>query len=152
MLEKQIHYDAVPFAGAKAIQIIKSVSRGQRPPRLQVPYLSDEAWKLMQYCWSKDKSTRPAIEDIVERVMSWQTSRALRVIENLKGLCKPGNRTFLSLLPVYSHITQKVLMIYSRGRAWILEKASCSTHGVSYTAFRFVNPATPSANIVQICF
>jgi len=136
MVEKQIHYDAVPFAGTKAIQIIKSVSRGQRPPRLQVPYLSDEAWKLMQDCWSKEKSTRPAIEDVMERV---QMSRALRDI--------PGNSTFLSSLPMYSHITQKVLMIYSRGRAWIPEKASCSTHGVSYTAFRSVSLATP-ANIV----
>lgn len=72
----QIHYDAVPFAGTKEIQIIKLVCRGGRPPRLEAPLLSDEAWKLMQDCWVKEKEARPTIEDVVERMMVWQMSRA----------------------------------------------------------------------------
>ncbi|KAF8345093.1 kinase-like domain-containing protein [Amanita rubescens] len=69
----EIHYDVVPFAGLKEMQIIKVVCRGERPPRLEVPSLSDRAWKLMQECWAKEKTTRPGIEDVVKRMVVWET-------------------------------------------------------------------------------
>jgi len=69
------NYDAVPFTGLKEMQIIKVVCRGERPPRLEVPSLSDGAWKLMQDCWEKEKVTRPGIEDVVKRMMIGETLR-----------------------------------------------------------------------------
>ncbi|KAF8322007.1 kinase-like domain-containing protein [Amanita rubescens] len=74
----EIHYGTIPFGGVSEIQIIMFVSRGGRPPRLEVPSLSAEAWKLMQDCWAKEKSTRPAIEDVVERMMAWQNEKSTR--------------------------------------------------------------------------
>jgi len=63
----------VPFAGSKDIQIIWLVCRGGRPPRLEVPSLSDRAWKLTEDCWAKEKTTRPVIEDVMKRMMIWET-------------------------------------------------------------------------------
>ena len=46
------------------------VSRGERPPRLDEPPLSDWAWKLMQICWVREALKRPAMNDVVERMMT----------------------------------------------------------------------------------
>ena len=48
---------------------MRSVTRGERPPRLEEPSLTDDAWKLIQDCWSQEKIARPAMEDVVERLM-----------------------------------------------------------------------------------
>ena len=47
---------------------MRSVTRGERPPRLEEPSLTDDAWKLIQDCWSQEKIARPAMEDVVERL------------------------------------------------------------------------------------
>ena len=48
---------------------MKSVARGERAPRLEEPPLTDGTWRLIQDCWMQEKTTRPAIEEIVERMM-----------------------------------------------------------------------------------
>ena len=48
---------------------MKSVARGERAPRLKEPPLTDGTWKLIQDCWMQEKTTRPSIEDIVERMI-----------------------------------------------------------------------------------
>ncbi|KAF8321905.1 kinase-like domain-containing protein [Amanita rubescens] len=66
----EIQFDTIPFQGANEIQIVKLVSsRGKRPPRLEKPPLSDRAWKLIKQCWVKEAVRRPAMEDIVEKIM-----------------------------------------------------------------------------------
>ncbi|KAF8351860.1 kinase-like domain-containing protein [Amanita rubescens] len=66
----------LPFVGldAQRIQIVKLVSRGKRPPRLDKPPLSDRAWKLIKRCWVKEAVRRPAMEDIVEKIMAWRSA------------------------------------------------------------------------------
>ena len=49
---------------------MKLVSRGKRPPRLDKPPLSDKAWKLIKRCWVKEAVRRPAMEDVVEKMMA----------------------------------------------------------------------------------
>lgn len=48
---------------------MKSVTRGERAPRLKEPPLTDGAWKLIQDCWTQEKTIRPAIEEIVKRMI-----------------------------------------------------------------------------------
>ena len=52
------------------VQIMWLVSRGKRPPRLDEPPLSDWAWKLIESCWVNETWSRPAMKDIVERMMA----------------------------------------------------------------------------------
>ncbi|KAF8335270.1 kinase-like domain-containing protein [Amanita rubescens] len=67
----QIQFDTIPLQGMNEIQIVKHVSRGKRPPRLDKPPLSDRAWKLIKRCWMKEVARRPAMEDIMEKMMTW---------------------------------------------------------------------------------
>ena len=50
---------------------MKRVSQGERPPRLDKPPLSDEAWKLIHRCWKKESSKRPMMKDIANRMRTW---------------------------------------------------------------------------------
>lgn len=58
----------------KDIQIVKRVSQGERPPRLNKPPLSDEAWKLIHRCWVKEVSKRPMMKDIANRMRAWRST------------------------------------------------------------------------------
>ena len=69
----QIHFDTIPFQGTNEIQIVRLVSRGKRPPRLDEPPLGDKAWKLIKRCWVKEAVKRPAMEDVVEKMMAWRS-------------------------------------------------------------------------------
>ncbi|KAF8676698.1 hypothetical protein AX14_004845 [Amanita brunnescens Koide BX004] len=62
----EIHYDTMPFARRKEIQIMKLVCAGDRPPRLDEPPLCDRAWHLIQWCWESEASMRPAIENVTK--------------------------------------------------------------------------------------
>ena len=74
--EFQIYYDAIPFEGLEALQVMKAVTRGERPPRLNNPPLNDDAWKLVYQCWAHDKRLRPEIGDVVKFLPSFlRTSR-----------------------------------------------------------------------------
>ena len=57
--------------------IIRAVSRGERPPRLDSPPISDDAWKLMHQCWAPDKRYRPGIRDVVKIMKSWKRPPSL---------------------------------------------------------------------------
>jgi hypothetical protein len=70
----QVQFDTIPFQGMNEIQIVKLVSRGKRPPRIDKPPLSDKAWKLIKRCWAKEAARRPAMEDIMERMMTWRSA------------------------------------------------------------------------------
>ena len=52
--------------------IVRAVSKGERPPRLDDPPLSDNAWGLIHQCWAHDKWKRPGIRDVVETMKSWR--------------------------------------------------------------------------------
>ncbi|KAF8330113.1 kinase-like domain-containing protein [Amanita rubescens] len=69
----EIQFDSIPFQGMNEIQIVKHVSRGKRPPRLDEPLLSDQAWKLIKRCWAREAARRPAMEDIMEKMMTWRS-------------------------------------------------------------------------------
>ena len=64
----KIFYDAVPFAAKRNAQVMWLVNRGERPPRLDKPSLSNWAWKLVQNCWAQDALERPAMKDVMERM------------------------------------------------------------------------------------
>ncbi|KAF8339454.1 hypothetical protein F5887DRAFT_1284425 [Amanita rubescens] len=66
----EIHYDCIPFAGRKEIQLVTLVSRGNRPPRQDEPPLSDRAWELIQWCWVPEPPKRPRMKDIAEHMMA----------------------------------------------------------------------------------
>lgn len=68
----QIQFDTIPFQGVNVIQIAKLVSRGKRPPRLDKPPLSDEAWELIKRCWVKEAERRSAMEDITGKMVTWR--------------------------------------------------------------------------------
>jgi hypothetical protein len=52
------------------LQIVQLVVQGERSPRLDEPPLSDYAWKLIQSCWDHEASERPAMKDVVDRMMA----------------------------------------------------------------------------------
>ncbi|KAF8339465.1 kinase-like domain-containing protein [Amanita rubescens] len=64
----EIHYDNIPFAGKQELQIMALVFRDKRPPRLDEPSFSDEAWSVIQRCWVREASKRPSMTDIVESI------------------------------------------------------------------------------------
>ncbi len=45
------------------------IIQDNRPPRLDLPPLDDELWRLIQQCWMKEPSKRPIMKDITERMM-----------------------------------------------------------------------------------
>ena len=47
------------------MQILILILRGELPPRCDEPPLSDDAWSLIQSCWARQASKRPAMKDIV---------------------------------------------------------------------------------------
>jgi hypothetical protein len=73
----QIHYDATPFGGLGPLPIIEAVTRGERPPRLDNPPLSDDAWNLVNQCWAQNKRLRPGIRDVVKIMKSWKKPSVL---------------------------------------------------------------------------
>jgi hypothetical protein len=60
----------MPFASKQGIQILRLVSLGVLPPRRDEPPLDDEAWNLIQCCWMREASKRPAMKDIPEMMMT----------------------------------------------------------------------------------
>ena len=71
-IDVQIQFGVIPFEGVHEIQIVKNVSRGKRPPRMDKPPLSDKTWNLIKRCWVKEAVRRPAMEDIIEKMMAWR--------------------------------------------------------------------------------
>lgn len=51
---------------------MRAVCRGERPPRPESPHLNDDAWRLINQCWSQKKQTRPDMKDVVKTMESWK--------------------------------------------------------------------------------
>ena len=49
---------------------MRLVSRGELPPRLNEPPLSNEAWNLIQRCWTREASKRPTMKRIAEKMVT----------------------------------------------------------------------------------
>ncbi|KAF8339445.1 kinase-like domain-containing protein, partial [Amanita rubescens] len=64
----EIHYDSIPFACKQDIQIMTLVTRGNHPPRLDVPPLSDGAWELIRECWVMEPPKRPRMKGVAEQM------------------------------------------------------------------------------------
>ncbi len=64
----QIYFDIAPFPGLGEYQIIKRVTDGERPLRLETPGMGDDTWDLIQNCWAPNPSVRPNMEDVVEKM------------------------------------------------------------------------------------
>ena len=60
----------MPFASKQDVQIFWLASSGVLPPRRDDPPLSNVAWNLIQCCWMRDPSERPAMKDIPERIIA----------------------------------------------------------------------------------
>jgi hypothetical protein len=73
-IDLQIQFGAVPFEGMHEFKIAKHVSGGMRPPRMYEPPLIDKAWKLIKRCWASEAIRRPAMENILERMMAWKSA------------------------------------------------------------------------------
>ncbi|KAF8340787.1 kinase-like domain-containing protein, partial [Amanita rubescens] len=65
----EIYYDSIPFAGKSDMQILTLVSRGVLPPRLAEQPLRDEAWDLIQRCWTREPLKRPTMEEVMTSML-----------------------------------------------------------------------------------
>ena len=61
----QIFFDTAPFDGNSDLQIMRLVTNGGRPDRLQSPQMENETWDLIQSCWNAKPSERPTMRQIV---------------------------------------------------------------------------------------
>jgi serine/threonine protein kinase len=61
----QIFFDTVPFHGKRDFQIIRLVTKGVRPERLENPIMEEHLWNLVQRCWTSTASERPTMEEIM---------------------------------------------------------------------------------------
>ncbi|KAF8328471.1 kinase-like domain-containing protein [Amanita rubescens] len=67
----EIQFNTIPFKGMNELQIARLICQGKRPPRMDEPPLSDKAWRLIKRCWMKEAVRRPAMENILERMVTW---------------------------------------------------------------------------------
>jgi len=58
-------FDSAPFNGKTDIQIVRLVTNGKRPARLESPSMEDDTWRLIERCWEPIPSERLMIKDIV---------------------------------------------------------------------------------------
>jgi hypothetical protein len=63
-LPVQIFFNTVPFQGKYEYQIMRLVTSGGRPRRLESPRMDNSTWTIIQSCWRNNPVLRPAIEDI----------------------------------------------------------------------------------------
>ena len=64
----QVLTGAPPFAGQQAPELACQVLEGKRPPRPNGSKslgITDEIWALLELCWARDASSRPAVDDVV---------------------------------------------------------------------------------------
>ena len=54
------------------MHIVLAICQRERPPRLDDPPLSDDAWRLIHQCWAHEKWKRPGIRDVVKIMKSWR--------------------------------------------------------------------------------
>ena len=61
----QIFFDTVPFHGKRDLQIIRLVTMGVRPQRLENPIMEEHVWNLVQRCWKSTPFERPTMDVIM---------------------------------------------------------------------------------------
>ncbi|KAF8324802.1 kinase-like domain-containing protein [Amanita rubescens] len=66
----EIYFGIAPFSDLGEYQIIKRVTDGERPWRLETPRMGDVTWDLIQNCWAPNPSARPNMEDVVVEMTS----------------------------------------------------------------------------------
>ncbi|KAF8351827.1 kinase-like domain-containing protein [Amanita rubescens] len=59
-----IFFNTVPFQGKFEYQIMRLVTSGGRPLRLDSPKIENNIWHIMQSCWKNSPSARPTVEDL----------------------------------------------------------------------------------------
>ena len=62
----QTFFNTAPFHGKNEYQIIRLVTKGIRPERLNSPAIDNGVWELIQLCWSYSASERPTMQKIIE--------------------------------------------------------------------------------------
>jgi hypothetical protein len=65
----QIFFDSVPYEGEHHYRIGWLITSGKLPPRLKKPKMQDSLWELINDCWKFQASERPAMNQIVEKVV-----------------------------------------------------------------------------------
>ena len=73
-IDVQIQFGVVPFEGVPVLQLATDVLGGKRPRPMDKPPLGDKAWKLIKRCWASEVIRRPAMENILERMMAWKSA------------------------------------------------------------------------------
>lgn len=62
----QTFFNTAPFHGKNEYQIIRLVTKGTRPERLNSPAIDNGVWELIELCWKHHASERPTMQKIVE--------------------------------------------------------------------------------------
>jgi hypothetical protein len=63
----QIFFDTLPFQGKNDCQVMRLVTSGMRPERLESPRIGDNTWNLIESCWKSNPGERPTMEQIVRK-------------------------------------------------------------------------------------
>ncbi|KAF8351814.1 kinase-like domain-containing protein [Amanita rubescens] len=72
----EIFFDTFLFSGKTNLQIMRFITSGKRPDRLEHPRMEDNTWNLIQDCWKARPSERPTMEQIVTTLTSFAQSRS----------------------------------------------------------------------------
>ena len=66
LMIRQIFFNTIPFRTKNGYQIIRLVTNGARPERLNSPAIDNGVWELIELCWKHHASERPTMQKIVE--------------------------------------------------------------------------------------
>ncbi|KAF8313734.1 kinase-like domain-containing protein [Amanita rubescens] len=58
-------FNTIPFQGRNNFQVVRLVTGGMRPTRLESPRMEDNTWNLIENCWKFNPSERLTMEQIV---------------------------------------------------------------------------------------
>ena len=103
---------------------MKRVSKGERPPRLNKPPLSDEAWKLIHRCWVKEISKRPTMKDIGNRMRAWRSITPDTQNSASQALQSPSGHSAWSRFDQFGTITKHPINEISFNGASLLDGSS----------------------------
>ncbi|KAF8344541.1 kinase-like domain-containing protein [Amanita rubescens] len=85
----EIHYDSIPFAGKTDLQIVGLHFRGEHPPRLNDPPLSESAWSMIQRCWEREALRRPRMKDVTKNMIVSSQGPTTEEVRNLIPSSRP---------------------------------------------------------------
>ena len=70
----------MPYAGKTDLQIFSLHFRGEQPPRLDHPPLSDGGWDVIQRCWGREALKRPRMKDVAKVLSRDPTTEMVRIV------------------------------------------------------------------------